>query len=155
MNHTLDRGESEADEEGGQALKLSSLAFSNAMEASIPKSAPIALSIYTLQKVIRGRVEPNSVIHSDGWRKYDGLVDVGYEKHFRVYHGANEFATGDRHINGIESFWSFAKKRLARFNGIRKEDLYLYLKETEFGFNHRQQDVYKTILKILLKKPLF
>ena len=109
----------------------------------------------TLQKVIRGRVEPNSVIHSDGWRGYDGLVDVGYEKHFRVHHGANEFARGDRHINGIESFWSFAKKRLARFNGLRKEDFYLHLKETEFRFNHRRQDIYRTTLKILLKKPLF
>jgi len=109
----------------------------------------------TLQKVIRGRVEPNSVIHSDGWRGYDGLVDVGYEKHFRVHHGANEFARGDRHINGIESFWSFAKKRLAKFNGLRKEDFFLHLKETEFRFNHRRQDIYKTILKILLEKPLF
>ena len=46
----------------------------------------------TLQAVIRGHVSPESVIHSDGWRGYDGLVDVGYEKHFRVNHGANEFA---------------------------------------------------------------
>ncbi|RMH11234.1 MAG: IS1595 family transposase, partial [Gammaproteobacteria bacterium] len=28
-------------------------------------------------------------------------------------------------------------------------------KETEFRFNHRRQDIYKTILKILLEKPLF
>jgi hypothetical protein len=28
-------------------------------------------------------------------------VDVGYAKHFGVDHGANEFASGSRHINGI------------------------------------------------------
>ncbi len=37
----------------------------------------------TLQAIIRGRVSADAVIHSDGWRGYDGLVDVGYAKHFR------------------------------------------------------------------------
>src|SRR5215213_640672 len=68
----------------------------------------------TLQGIIRGRVAPEAAIHSDGWRGYDGLVDVGYAKHFRVEHGANEFARGMHHINGIESFWSFAKRRLQK-----------------------------------------
>jgi hypothetical protein len=36
-----------------------------------------------------------------------------------VHHSANEFARGRRHINGIESFWSYAKTRLARLRGIR------------------------------------
>src|SRR5205807_2787168 len=30
----------------------------------------------TLQAVIRGRVAFDTVIHSDGWRGFDGLVDV-------------------------------------------------------------------------------
>ncbi len=29
----------------------------------------------TLQGIIRGKVNPDSVIHSDGWRGYYGLVD--------------------------------------------------------------------------------
>ena len=48
----------------------------------------------TLQGVIRGHIAPDTVIHSDGWRGYDGLVDIGFDKHFRVHHGANEFACG-------------------------------------------------------------
>jgi hypothetical protein len=39
-------------------------------------------------------VQLDSVIYSDGWRGYNGLVDVGYGKHLRVDHGANEFARG-------------------------------------------------------------
>jgi transposase-like protein len=66
----------------------------------------------TLQKVIRGRVDPESVIHSDSWRDYNGLVDLGYQKHFRVRHGDDEFVRGKSHINGIESFWGYAKTRL-------------------------------------------
>ena len=46
----------------------------------------------TLQSVIRVRINIKSVIHSDGWKGYNGLVDVGYSKHFRVHHSADEFA---------------------------------------------------------------
>lgn len=45
----------------------------------------------------------------DGWRGYDGIVDIGYQKHFRVEHGNNKFANKHSHINGVESFWAFAK----------------------------------------------
>jgi len=62
-----------------------------------------------LQTAIRGRVAIDSIIHSDGWRGYDGLVDRGYKKHFRVNHGQHGFACGHCPINGIESFWSYTK----------------------------------------------
>ncbi|HKK45010.1 MAG TPA: IS1595 family transposase [Balneolaceae bacterium] len=108
----------------------------------------------TLQRVIRGKVDPESVIHSDGWRGYDGLVDVGYDKHYRVRHGQDEFANSSSHINGIESFWSFAKRRLTQFNGVPKHTFYLHLKETEFRFNHRNNNLYKVLLKQLRDDPL-
>jgi len=44
------------------------------------------------QVLVRGKVSLETVIHPDGWRGYDGLVDLGYEKHFRVNHGKNEFS---------------------------------------------------------------
>ena len=108
----------------------------------------------TLQDIIRGKVAVESVIHSDGWRGYNGLVDVGYDKHYRVQHGQDEFARGSSHINGIESFWSYAKRRLARFNGLRKEHFLIHLKETEFRFNHRNEHLYSTMLKRLRDEPL-
>jgi transposase len=108
----------------------------------------------TLQGVIRGHITPDTVIHSDGWRGYDGLVDIGFDKHFRVNHGANEFARGEHHINGIESFWSYAKRRLQKFNGISAATFYLHLKETEFRFNHRHDNLYLGILKLLRLNPL-
>lgn len=108
----------------------------------------------TLQGIIRGKVDLESVIHSDGWRGYDGLVDLGYQKHFRVQHGENEFANKRSHINGIESFWSYAKTRLVRFRGIQKSTFYLHLKECEFRFNHRDEDIYQLTLKLLRTNPL-
>ena len=108
----------------------------------------------TLQRLIRGKVSLDSVIHSDGWVGYDGLVDVGFAKHLRVRHADNEFAVKENHINGIESFWGYAKHRLARFKGIRREKFFLHLKETEFRFNHRKDNLYKLMLRILREDPL-
>ena len=108
----------------------------------------------TLQAVIRGKIKPHVVIHSDGWRGYDGLVDVGYEKHLRIHHGKNQFARGNRHINGIESFWGYAKRRLAKFNGVPGQTFYLHLKETEYRFNLRRGNLYETLLKMLRHDPL-
>ena len=109
----------------------------------------------TLQGIIRGRVSIDSVIHSDKWAGYDGLVDVGYEKHFRVDHGKGEYVKGNTHINGIEGFWGYSKSRLARFRGIPKSHFYLHLKECEFRFNYRAEDLYHLLLKILRDYPLF
>lgn len=64
-----------------------------------------------LQAIILGRVSPDSVIHWDGWRGYDGLVSVGYPKHYRVDYGPN-VGRVPRHLNGIERFRSFAEYRL-------------------------------------------
>ena len=107
-----------------------------------------------LQAIIRGKVDIASVIHTDRWRGYDGLVDVGFDKHHRVNHGNNEFARGNAHVNGIESFWSFAKRRLAQFNGVAKHTFELHLKETEFRFNHRHNNLYLALLQLLRDNPL-
>jgi len=109
----------------------------------------------TLQGIIRGRVDPDSIIHTDGWRGYNGLVDLGYKKHYRVNHGTNQFATSKSHINGIESFWAFAKGRLTKFHGISDSTFYLHLKECEFRFNYRNQNIYKMLLKMFRENPLF
>lgn len=108
----------------------------------------------TLYAIIRGKVGPASTIHTDGFRSYDGIVDLGYQKHYRIEHGKNEFAIGPNHINGIEGFWGLAKVRLVKFRGVSKNTFYLHLKECEFRFNYRNQDLYKVLLKIT-KRILF
>ena len=105
----------------------------------------------TLQRIIKGKTSIDSVIHSERWRGYNGLVDFGYKKHFRVHHGKNEFARGN---NGIESFWGYAKTRLVKFKGMDKKMFNLHLKECEFRFNNRKQNIYKILLGIFRKESL-
>jgi transposase-like protein len=79
------------------------------------------------------------------------LVDLWYQKHYRVHHWNNEFARWKQHINWIESFWSFIKRRLSKFNGIKSDKFYLNLKESEFRFNCRLQNknLYNEIKKVV------
>ena len=105
----------------------------------------------TLKQIVQTKVEPDSTIYSDGWRSYDGLVDWGYKRHYRVNHGKNEFARGHSHINGIENFWGIAKVRLAKLRGLRQDHFNLHLKECEFRYNMRHEDIYHELLKILRK----
>ena len=108
----------------------------------------------TSQAIIRGKIDAAAMVNTDGWRGYDGLVDVGFDRHFRVRHGQDEFVQGASHLNGIESFWSFAKARLQQFKGVPKHTFLLHLKESEFRFNHRYEDLYKLLLKLLRQQPL-
>ena len=105
-----------------------------------------------LQRIIKAKVSSENVVHSDGWGGYDGLVDLGYRKHYRVNHGHNEFARGKSHINGIENFWGLAKVRLAKFRGVHQQTFYLHLKECEFRFNHRHDDLYPILLSLFKHK---
>ena len=93
---------------GGKTIVFGVLKWGDKVYTEIVPDASKA----TLQKVIRGHISIESVINTDGWRGYHGLIDMGFAKHFRVYHGQNEFARGAQHINGIESFWSYEKHRL-------------------------------------------
>jgi transposase len=108
----------------------------------------------TLLAMIWGKVKPEVVIHSDGRRNYDGLADVGYAKHQRIQHGKKRFARGKCHTNGIESFWGYAKRRLAKFDGAPDHKFYLHLTECEFRFNRRRRgNLYKVLLAVLKKDP--
>ncbi len=106
-----------------------------------------------LLPIIQGKVLEGSTIHSDGWKAYDGLILNGYQ-HYRVYHSHNEFARGKCHVNGIEAFWSYAKRRLARRNGFSTSDLPVHLKETEYRYNNRSVDLYPIMVASLKNNPL-
>ena len=50
----------------------------------------------------------------------------------------------------------FAKFRLAKFRGIKKENFVLHLKETEFRYNTKilGQNLYQNLLKLIRENPV-
>ena len=106
-----------------------------------------------LLPIIKGQVLEEATIYTDGWRAYDCLVTEGYE-HFRIHHHRNQFARGKNHVNGIESFWSFAKIRMAKKRGIRKYMFLDHLLESQWRWNYRKADLFTTIKLNILNNPL-
>ncbi len=99
----------------------------------------------TRMPVIAREVAPDSVVYTDCYGSYNAL-DVSGFHHHRINHSAL-FATGKNHINGIENFWSQAKRVLRKYNGIPKESFPLFLNECEFRFNYETPKQQLKLLK--------
>ena len=87
----------------------------------------------TLMPIIEEHVRPDSIVYTDTFRSYNAL-DVSSFRHVRINH-SELFADQDNHINGIENFWNQAKRHMRRFNGIKFDNFYWFLKECEWRFN--------------------
>ena len=88
----------------------------------------------TLIPIIREKVKPDSIVYTDSFRSYNAL-DASEFTHYRINH-SKEFAQDRNHINGIENFWSQAKRHMRKYNGIPKEHFHLFLKECKWRFNN-------------------
>ena len=87
----------------------------------------------TLMPVIVRKIKPDSWVYIDTYRSYDAL-DVSKFHHERINH-SELFSVKQNHINGIENFWSQAKRIFRKYNGIERKNFPLFLKECEFRFN--------------------
>jgi transposase len=87
----------------------------------------------TILPIIEEKVEPDSIVYTDTFRSYNAL-DVSDFRHHRINH-SRLFADKHNHINGIENFWNQAKRQMRKFNGIKQDNFYWFLKECEWRFN--------------------
>ena len=104
----------------------------------------------TLMDAIKKKAKKGSVFYTDGFKSYIDLKQYG--KHNVIRHDKDEFAKEKNHINGLEGFWSYAKERFRKYHGINKENYPKYLKEMEFRFNHRNENVYKLLIDICVRR---
>lgn len=104
----------------------------------------------TLMKEIKNASLKGSVYFTDTFKSYAKLNKHG--KHFPINHQKGYFAKNHKkykiHTNGIEGFWSFAKERMLKYHGVSKDKFNLYLKEMEFRFNQRKENIFDKILQI-------
>lgn len=112
------------------------------------------VSARTLKNIIKAHISKGSTVYSDSWKSYDGLVFNGY-KHHRINHAKTLVAGKNTHINGIENFWSYIKNKLVKFYGISPKYFYLYLKEYEFRFNHKDENIELIIWNLVRNKYHF
>lgn len=105
------------------------------------------LTAHTLLEIIRGKTRKGSVYYTDTFKSYNSLHQFG--KHLMVNHSKTMVSfKRHNHINGIEGFWSYAKHKLYNYRGVSKANFPLYLKEMEYRFNHRKENILEPIIKL-------
>jgi transposase len=103
------------------------------------------VSAETLMTHIRANTRKGSVYYTDAFNGYQSLKRYG--KHHTVNHTKRFVDRRTKnHINGIEGFWSFGKHILYNYRGVSKYYFPMYLKEIEYRFNHRRDNLFKLFL---------
>jgi len=97
--------------------------------------------------IIRKKTRKGSVYYTDTFRSYNSLRRLG--KHLTINHSKTMVNKKTKNpINGIEGFWSFAKHILYNYRGVSKYYFPMYLKEVEYRFNHRNENLFKSFLGV-------
>lgn len=104
------------------------------------------VSASTLMDLVSKHTQKGSVYHTDTFRSYRSINRYG--KHLKIDH-SKEFRSGPSHINGLEGFWSYAKERFHKYHGVSRDHFFLYLKELEFRYNERNQNIFKLLVNII------
>lgn len=99
--------------------------------------------------MIETHTKPGSLFYTDDWHAYASLSVTSRHVVVRKERGVPK---GRDHINGIEGFWSFAKHWLYQYRGVPKHLFHLYLKEIEWRFNHRHQNLVPLLRKLLRRR---
>lgn len=99
--------------------------------------------------IITKKVKPGAKICSDTYNTYTGLATKGYV-HRTVEHRKKEYTYGKNHINGLEGFWGYLKRKLAAKGGIRRKYLYLFLAEYVWRYNYKSYSLKEQVNRLLV-----
>jgi len=101
-----------------------------------------------LRQLLEARsVSKDVAIHAVEVKEDFGLIAVGYDNN-------QQFANQPSYVANLDKFWTYIKSRTTKFQGIAHHKLYLHLKESEFRFNFRNENLYEIMLKLLKTHPL-
>jgi len=98
--------------------------------------------------IITKKVRSGTRVCSDTWRAYTGLATKGHV-HRTVEHRKKEYAKGRNHINGLEGFWGYLKRKLAAKGGVQRKYLYLFLGEYVWQYNHRKMNTKEKVVRLM------
>jgi transposase len=90
-------------------------------------------------------VKQGSIILTGRFGDYDGLI----LRRRRLPPQAAKRVHGKFLLNGLESFWSFARQRLSNFHGTSDQELLFFLNELAFRFNHRQEELFDSLASLM------
>lgn len=106
----------------------------------------------TFEEVILRNVKPGSKIHTDEWKSYSRLRELGYS-HATVNHSERFISPDGVHTQRIESQWRQIRRKFSK-GRIHHEDIKYYLYEYMWrrGCRERHIDTFRSVVQILQAK---
>jgi transposase len=104
---------------------------------------------------LKGKTEgERDIIEKYRLHVYNGIADFNSIRLYRINEPVPGITRSKSHIDEIDIFWGMLKSRLIKFRGLNSGTLYLHVKETEFRYNYRGNDLFEMLMEILHKRPL-
>ncbi|KXA91293.1 hypothetical protein AKJ57_01765 [candidate division MSBL1 archaeon SCGC-AAA259A05] len=95
-----------------------------------------------VRTLLGDHTEKGSKVYHDDFSIYNYLP--GYDD-VTLNHSEGEYVDGEAHTNTIEGVFSLLKSWLRNFRGVRKDNLWKYLKIFEFDFNLREYNPFQKL----------
>ncbi len=95
-----------------------------------------AITSYVVERWIRQRVEPGTIIYTDDAGCYRSLW-LGY-KHMAINHSKGQYVDGDATTNGIESMWVVLKGSYRTHHWMSRKHLQRYVNMVVWHHNSRR-----------------
>lgn len=84
-----------------------------------------------------------------------GIHAIADFSNWRLYRRDAANGQASKYISDeISGFWGLTRSRLMKFRGLNRNTLYLHIKECEFRYNHRNEDMQHKILIMISRQPL-
>ena len=104
---------------------------------------------------LKGKTEgERDIVEKHRLHMYNGIADFNSIRLYRTNDSVTGVTRGKSNIDEIDLFWGMLKSRLIKFRGLNSGTLYLHVKETEFRYNYRENDLFELLMEILHKRPL-
>jgi len=104
---------------------------------------------------LKGKTEgEKEIIQKFRLHVYNGIADFNSIRLYRINESIPGSTRSKSHLDEIDTFWGMLKSRLIKFRGLNSGTLYLHVKETEFRYNYRDNDLFELLMEILHKRPL-
>ncbi|WP_133992409.1 hypothetical protein [Dinghuibacter silviterrae] len=98
---------------------------------------------------------PDDQLHDLGNRRqnhYTATADISGWKLTKLVPPSLQSSLQDQ--DEYDLFWAMTKSRLSKFRGLNRSTAYLHVKECEFRFNNREDDLFKLLTFIIQRRPL-
>ena len=85
----------------------------------------------------------------------NSLIDLKRMRYIKIWSGESDDNGRLQTVDICDGFWGFIRGRMQNFRGLRKSTLLLHIRECEFRYNYRREEIFEILLESFRKNPLF